>query len=316
MSINKKLTLILIFLIILILGSSQVIKHSAKYQTEQKQNKTTSAAVESKAGLPYAFLNNVIAQSGAACSVYYKSLANNELFYNYSGQMPAGQLIRVFVLAKAQEAIEQGELKPEEPVTVTKELLGKHSPALKEEPVGAKVPLSVLLEKMLTVNDDTAANLVIDLLGRDEINAFIQKHGYVDTVLAVPEEAADSAEGAKPAVRQTDYTSVNDLMNFYASLYQGKCVSAAADQRMLAILKQQRDATKLRTLLPKDTVFAHASAALPGIQNDGGIVYGKEPYILIVMTAKSVDEARTLKTINQISSIIYNSVADKEVFKK
>ena len=62
--------------------------------------------------------------------------------------------------------------------------------------------------------------------------------------------------------------------------------------------------------------MAHQVGEAKGIINDAGIIYAKDPYILAVLTDRSVDTARTLKTVNQISSIIQNAVTDKEMFQK
>ena len=68
-----------------------------KYIAQKKEiEKQESQLVHDKdTKLPYTFLNNVIAQSGATSSVYYKSLDTGEVFYNFSGKMPAGGLIRL-----------------------------------------------------------------------------------------------------------------------------------------------------------------------------------------------------------------------------
>ena len=62
---------------------------------------------------------------------------------------------------------------------------------------------------------------------------------------------------------------------------------------------------------------------IAGVQSDqnqqlgaAGIVYAKEKYVLVVMMDKAVRPEESRKTINQLSSIIFNTVNDKEVFKK
>ena len=47
-----------------------------------------------------------------------------------------------------------------------------------------------------------------------------------------------------------------------------------------------------------------------------GIVYAKEKYVLVVLMDKAVRPEESRKTLNQISSIIFNTVNDKEVLKK
>ena len=91
---------------------------------------------------------------------------------------------------------------------------------------------------------------------------------------------------------------------------------AKANAFILAIARRSECLKSLADEYPKNIIIAHTDGDLPGVQNDCGIVYAKEKYILAIMTDGSIDKGKTLKTINQISSIIYNSVVDREVFQK
>lgn len=326
MSTNKKLFLILCGFLVLAFASYHMIVNSEKYKVQEQQKNTANIKHDVNTTLPYTYLNNVIAQSGAGTSVYYRSLVSSDLFYNYSGKMQAEGLIRPYILAYAMEKVDKKELDLKQKLAVTTENMAEGSPALLEEPAGAEIELGLLLEKMVTVNDNTAANMVIDLLGVEELNAYFLKKGYVDTVLVTKMGAKAKAqreielnsnkEDKAKKVEAINYTSVNDVVNFFTRLYKGECVSKEGDKKILALLTLQRDRNKMGALLPKDIKLAHEVGTAPGTINDAGIVYAKEPYVLAIMTDNSVDENRTLKTVHQISSIVYNAASDKEVFRK
>ena len=311
MSINKKLLIIFLGLLFMGVGVFIGINHSGKYKAQVMAKAENTPVHNANTQLPYTFLNNVIAQSGAACSVYYKSLTTDQLFYNYSGQMPAASLIKVFILAEAMDEVNAGNYKLEDEYKIKGSDIVEGSPALQNKPAGTKISFGTLLEKMITVNDNTATNMLIDILGMDTINEYIQAKGYEDTVLSRKMMEVEAQKAGKE-----NYTSVNDLVNIFERLYNNKCVSADYDKKMLQLLKEQKANNKIPALLPKNIIIAHTDGDLPGVQNDCGIVYAKENYILAIMTDGSIDKSKTLKTINQISSIIYNSVVDKEVFQK
>jgi len=311
MSINKKLLIIFLGLLFMGVGVFIGINHSGKYKAQVMAKAENTPVHNANTQLPYTFLNNVIAQSGAACSVYYKSLTTDQLFYNYSGQMPAASLIKVFILAEAMDEVNAGNYKLEDEYKIKGSDIVEGSPALQNKPAGTKISFGTLLEKMITVNDNTATNMLIDILGMDTINEYIQAKGYEDTVLSRKMMEVEAQKAGKE-----NYTSVNDLVNIFERLYNNKCVSAEYDKKMLQLLKQQKANNKIPALLPKNITIAHTDGDLPGVQNDCGIVYAKENYILAIMTDGSIDKGKTLKTINQISSIIYNSVVDREVFQK
>ena len=309
MSTNRKLFLVLICFLLLAGATYYTITNSAKYKSEEQHKNNIQVTHTVDTPLPYPLLNNVIAQSGAGCSVYYKSLTSGDVFYNYSGQMPAAGMLRPFILARAMNEIKAGDLHPDDKLKVIAQNNAEGSPAFMDIPIGTEVTISTLLDKMITANDNTATNMLIDVLGQDEINGYIKEKGYADTVL-------NSKLGLKDSGEVYNYTSVNDLVNFFTSLYNNKCVTPDADKAMLELLVKSPKAGKLEALLPKEIKMAHQVGEAKGIINDGGIIYARDPYILVVMTDHSVDTDRTLKTENQISSIIHNAVTDKEVFKK
>lgn len=158
MSINKRILLCLLLLLLVGRVSFHLIHQSPKYIAQKKEiEKQESQLVHDKdTKLPYTFLNNVIAQSGATSSVYYKSLDTGEVFYNFSGKMPAGGLIRPYVAAALLDAVKEGNLSLDETVTVTAKALRKKSPALSKIKPGSKVPVRILLEDMMLDQDETA----------------------------------------------------------------------------------------------------------------------------------------------------------------
>lgn len=311
MSINKKLLIILLVLVALAIVAFAAINHSSKYQEQALKKEASTVAHNANTQLPYTFLNNIIAQSGAGCSVYYKSLSTNQIFYNYSGKMPAASMIKVFIMAKAMDDLQAGIYKNTDEYTLKEDDIVEGSPALQNEKPGIKLTFGALLEKMIVANDNTATNMLIDILGMDNINKYIQDKGYADTLLLRKMMDYNAQKEGKE-----NYTSVNDLVTIFEKIYRGKCVSVGYDNQMLQFLQAVQGKNKIPALLPKNVVVAHMEGDLPGVQNDCGIIYAKEKYILAIMTDSSIDKAKTLKTINQISSIIYNSVVDKEVFKK
>ncbi len=311
MSINKKLLIVLLILVALAITAFLAISYSGKYQAQALKKEASTVAHNANTQLPYTFLNNIIAQSGAGCSVYYKSLSTNQIFYNYSGKMPAAGMIKVFIMAKAMDDLQAGTYKNTDEYTLREDDIVEESPALQNEKPGIKLTFGALLEKMIVANDNTATNMLIDILGMDNINKYIQDKGYADTVLLRKMMDYNAQKEGKE-----NYTSVNDLVTIFEKIYRGKCVSVGYDKQMLQFSQAVQSKNKIPALLPKNVVVAHMEGDLPGVQNDCGIVYAKEKYILAIMTDSSIDKAKTLKTINQISSIIYNSVVDKEVFKK
>jgi len=58
--------------------------------------------------------------------------------------------------------------------------------------------------------------------------------------------------------------------------------------------------------LPPELQVAHKEGSINGVANDMGIVFGKRPYILVVLSQGITDEDTGFRNIAEISRIIYN----------
>ena len=113
-----------------------------------------------------------------------------------------------------------------------------------------------VIEKMITVSDNDAANRLVEALGQGDfdagkkrVNQFCREEGYTNTSLGRRFMAADLSEG-------DNYTSAADVRKFYLDLYEGKLVNEEASAKMLDILKKQTLTSKIpavfrRAILPE-----------------------------------------------------------------
>ncbi len=315
MNINKRI--LFCFIVLLVVGSVSLymVYHSPKYQ-EQEQMRHVQTVHEKNTRLPYTYLNNVIAQSGAACSVYYKSLKSGEVFYNFSGKMPAGDLIRPYVAAAVLHEVDAGTLAMNTVYVLDAADRKPDSPVLEKIPEGSELTLQNLIEDMLLENDTTALYKLVDIAGQGTINGWLHEKGFVDTFMGthdLPKED-DTEERDPEKEKQFSYTSVNDTVNLFSALSGGTCVNPKADAYLLTLLAKEPRHNLLGALLPRDVKISGQESTRGAVLGAGGIVEGKEKYILVVMVDKAIRPAETRKTINQISSIIFNTVSDKEVF--
>ncbi len=316
MNINKRILFCFIALLVVGSVSLYMVYHSPKYQ-EQEQMRHVQTVHEKNTRLPYTYLNNVIAQSRAACSVYYKSLKSGEVFYNFSGKMPAGDLIRPYVAAAVLHEVDTGTLAMNTVYILEEADRKPDSPVLAKVPEGSELTLQNLVEDMLLENDTTALYKLVDIAGLDTINDWLHEKGFVDTIMGtydLPKEDGAEEQRNLKEKPQFSYTSVNDTVNLFSSLSGGTCVNSKADAYLLTLLAKEPRHNLLGALLPKDVKIAGQESSRGAVLGTGGIVEGKEKYILVVMVDKAIRPAETRKTINQISSIIFNTVSDKEVF--
>lgn len=221
---------------------------------------------------------------------------NREPYIYQSEPMRSASMIKVFLLADAMEKVRDGQLSLDTGITLHSSDKVGGAGVLCGYASGTVLSLDTILRLMITESDNTATNLVIDLLGMDDINAYIQRNGYHDTTLA-----RKMMDFAAVNAGRDNYTSVTDLGNIFQRIYNHECVGYEQDEIMLSYLKGQTDTECFPAALP-GTVIAHKTGELGGLYDDGGIIYQNgRAIVLVIMTEHYSNRYRAIETMKAMA---------------
>lgn len=269
-----------------------------EFQAEEKILPVASAAEENLfVGMDSAVRN--ILNDGSEYAVYiaYPQKSQTPYIYN-SKKFRSASMIKVFILATAMELVKDGNLSLDQPMTIDAHNKVGGAGILAGYPTGTKLTMREVLRIMIIHSDNTATNMMIDLLGMNTVNEYLQMKGYNDTILQRKMMDFSGRE---------NYTSAKDLGNFFLHLYNLREVNSTYDQLMLEILKDQTDTECLNTACP-DKIIAHKTGALSGLFDDGGIIYGGKngDTVLILMTENFTGEKIVIDRMKKFARhIIY-----------
>ncbi len=154
---------------------------------------------------------------------------------------------------------------------------------------------------MVIVSDNTATNVLIDLLGMDRIAARMTALGLTGTRLR--RHMADVA-----AARRGDenVSTPAELVALLEAFVKGTGLSASSRDEALALLKKPK-ASRLRRSLSSGVEAADKPGELEGVRVDAGVVFAKNrPYIFCAMTTYLKDEAEGERAIEDASRAAYD----------
>lgn len=234
-------------------------------------------------------------------SVAFKDInESDELLINNS-RVPAASVIKIYIIIEAYNQVQQGKLLLNDKITIDDSMKVGGSGKVQNEPNGTQFNIEELIRLMMVESDNTAANILIDKLGMDNINNTVKSLGCADTELNRKMMDMDALN------RGIDnYTSVNDLCSTLDKLYNGECVNSEYDNKILDIMKGHQLKSKIPNKLPEGTVVAHKSGEMGGIENDAAIVYtDKGAYILCILTNNGTSNEQVI-AISDISKEIYD----------
>lgn len=210
---------------------------------------------------------------------YYENLVTGERFqYRADEKLMAASVIKLYVMAAAFRRIADGRLDAGQMITTSKADFVPSCGAVAYLHEGLQVTVLDLVTLMIIFSDNTATNILIDLIGMEEINEEIRLLGFKDTWLR---RKMFDVEKSRQGIQ--NLITAKEVGVFFRRLYEGTLVDEASSRKMLAILGDQQLNGKIPfylKALPDEPEIAHKTGEDTGITHDVGIVYGREPFIV------------------------------------
>jgi D-alanyl-D-alanine carboxypeptidase (penicillin-binding protein 5/6) len=227
-------------------------------------------------------------------AVMVKHLETGQTFaYKADEPFPTASLIKLPVMITAYHDAEghfpltlKVTLKNEDKVPGSGILTENFSP-------GATISLRDAIQLMIAFSDNTATNLVIDVVGIDAVNKMMDSLGCKDTRLHSKVFRRDTSIDPKRSNRfGLGSTTCAEMVKLLSLLQSEELVSPAASKHMLAHLKSCQDNSKITRLLPPGTEVAHKSGYVSSSRCDAGIIMSPSgPIAVCVLTDKIEDRS-------------------------
>jgi beta-lactamase class A len=131
---------------------------------------------------------------------------------------------------------------------------------------------------MVVLSDNTATNLLIDMLGMDKVNARMRGLGLEQTRLRRRMIDLDAARRGDENV-----STPLEIARLLQIVYRGEGLSKASREAIIEILTKDK-VTPMRLGIPAGVTVANKPGTLGGVAVDAGIVFLKDrPYIFVAM---------------------------------
>lgn len=236
---------------------------------------------------------------------YYKNLVTGEVItYQEDESFLAASVIKLYIMAEAVRQCKEGILTKDDLVVIDKAKCVPSCGALTYMHDGLEVTIQDLYTLMIILSDNSATNFLIDILGEEAINDGIRALGHEKTQLnRKMYDTEKSARGIQ------NYVCPIELGEFLEHLYHGEVFDADSSEHMLSVMKDQRLNGKIPFhihTLPEHGRIAHKTGEDTGITHDVGIVYAKQPFVLVFL-GNETDVARYEREMADISLMLYEA---------
>ncbi|WP_443795365.1 serine hydrolase [Dialister hominis] len=227
--------------------------------------------------------------------------SNETCFVNEKKIMPTASICKIFILADILREIELGKIKWDDKIIMSPKKISPGSGILKLFHGGEELSLYDYAILMMSLSDNTAADILFSLCDKDEIREAILRPNlmnHTNCILTCNEMVSDfygwksgldnrkfekknEAAVYDTNTWQSNYTTVSDLTGFLANAYHKKVVSPWVSNNLLTIMSKCLTNTRIPYYLPEDIRVSHKTGTMGQLVNDAGIVFApKGDYIL------------------------------------
>ncbi len=212
-------------------------------------------------------------------SFFYKNLiTGEEIAYKITQPLQAASVIKIPIMVEAFFQAKEGSISLNDTYILKEEDKVPSCGCLNRMQAGLSLKVEDLINLMIILSDNTASNILIRLLGRDNINRRMEQLGC--TTIRVNRLLFDY-EAAKRGLE--NMVCVKEIAFLLEQMDAGKLVDPDSSKAMLEILKAQRLNGKIPFRFLEKIDIAHKTGEDGGITHDVGIVYGKVPYMVLFM---------------------------------
>jgi len=194
-----------------------------------------------------ATLNAIAREHSGTCTWSLTDLASRgHIARDETAVMPTASLIKVPVLVSLYGAVAAGRCALEDRITYGPEHRCLGSGVLSKLAPGVEMCVRDAAVLMMTISDNSATNMCIDLVGIDAVNAAMRQLGLEQTTLYL--RLGDPAAGLD--ARRMSVSSADEMVRLMTLIADHACVSEEASEDMLRIMRRTDYRHELSAELP------------------------------------------------------------------
>ncbi|MCK1992765.1 serine hydrolase [Peribacillus muralis] len=219
----------------------------------------------------------------------------------------SASLIKIPMIIEGYRQSERKKINLKQSVTIPPSVVAGGSGVL--HTLSNKVSLTVedLLTLMITVSDNTATNMMMSLLGIDEVNQCIKELGLKNTKL---ERRMQDFKALKEGRDNT--ISAEDTIICLKAIHTGDFLAKESQERIMGVFDNQQLKDKLPSLMGGGVKIASKTGGIRGVSHDCAIIRSEyQTVYAAVLTENTRSEEDSRQVISKIGKLIYDGMMSK-----
>ena len=226
--------------------------------------------------------------SGTSTYALTDLVSETSIGHQEDAVMPTASLIKVPVLVALYRAVEEGRINLSDRTRYGEEHRCLGSGVLSRLAPGTEMTVRDAAVLMIIISDNSATNMVIDLVGLDRVNQTMRDLGLEKTALF--QRLGDRKAGLD--ARKMSVSSAGEMTKLLGLIARHECISPEASEDMLRIMRRQDYRHELSRNLPwnemnmlenhaENWVAEKGGAFINGIRASGAVFKGARGHFVM-----------------------------------
>lgn len=226
-------------------------------------------------------------------SLFAKNLDTGETYaLNADERVRTASTIKIAVMIEAFARVAEGKIKWTDEVVLTKEKKVSGSGILTELSDGLRLTLRDAVNLMMILSDNTATNLVLEVLTTDAVNARMESLGFKNIkIMRRIGSGGESMAGKDPDNKKfgLGMATPREMVLLMEKLDRGEIISAAISREMIDLMKREQGRNAIGRSL-WSVPMASKYGALDRLRSAVGILYTKQGRIAMAISCDEMPE--------------------------
>ena len=262
-------------------------------------------------------LDSLLATEKGDFAIAFKDLQDPEshIFINEHENYHAASTMKTPVMMEVFNQVKEGKYKLSDSLLVKNEFksivdgstycmdISRDGGEQLYEQIGSYRSIEDLVVDMIIYSSNLATNIVIELVGAENVNKSLRALGAENmNVLRGVEDMKAYEAGLNNS------TTAYDLMLVFEAIAGGNAVDAVSSKKMVEILFKQKHREIIPALLPENIKIANKTGMITGVHHDSAIVYlpdGRK-YVLVILSKNVENMGKATNMLASASLLIYN----------
>jgi beta-lactamase class A len=264
-------------------------------------------------------LRGIVAACSGRCGFYARDLGSGRTVAHAADEVfPTASLIKVAILVELERQVLAGDLTMSQELELRDADRVGGSSLLRHMSAGIRLPVRDWAFLMMTVSDNTATNVLIDLVGLDAVNATMTREGFP----AVRLNHKIDFEHLWQDAGHLGVGSPRAFAELMAAILEQRLLTPAACEDMLRLMDGVGAGERLARYIPYNPYaaqmreqgataaesgpllrFAGKTGSLTGVRTHAGVLWSEEVPVRLALCGMAADSTDRTWTVDADGSI-------------